>query len=478
VPPAAPSSLVASCPNSTTELDLTWNNNSSADGILVERSTNGGSTYTQVRQLSPNATSYNDTGLNPQTTYTYQVIAYNSVGTAPSNTSSATTMACSYVISPTSASFAEGGGSGSFTVSAGAVCSWSAISNAPWITITGGATGSGNGTVSFSVQSNGSVARTGSISVGGHVFTIAQGGIVTIYPGAYQTPDPVTGGQAVSNPFNRGHGDTTTWVELDHIYSSSQKYNSCLWNVFPDVPGLKTRVTLKFDWNLTADAYVYVDTDADTSASASYIFQVGYSLDNTRTTGQQVVSQNARASLPVGITGGDQDSPIGPISGSESIDMPNPGAINIGQISVGELVRANCSISTHAHGYAYTQGTFSVSNIRLEVVIAPPVISNVAAGGITTSGATITWTSKYNSDSQVEHGVDTGYGQSAPATPKQIIQRWPARPFGRAGLVLLIALIACGVLALLFPISRGELKRTDRHRNRFWWLARAKPSRP
>jgi RHS repeat-associated protein len=45
------------------------------------------------------------------------------------------------------------------------------------------------------------------------------------------------------------------------------------------------------------------------------------------------------------------------------------------------------------------------------------VISTVAAGGVTTSGATITWTTNGNSDSQVEYGVDTGYGQLAPVTP-------------------------------------------------------------
>ncbi len=42
----------------------------------------------------------------------------------------------------------------------------------------------------------------------------------------------------------------------------------------------------------------------------------------------------------------------------------------------------------------------------------PPVISNVAAGNITTTGATITWTTNENSDSQVEYGLTTAYGQS------------------------------------------------------------------
>ncbi len=46
-----------------------------------------------------------------------------------------------------------------------------------------------------------------------------------------------------------------------------------------------------------------------------------------------------------------------------------------------------------------------------------PVISNIAAGNITATSATITWNTNENSDSQVEYGLDTGYGLSAPVTP-------------------------------------------------------------
>ena len=42
----------------------------------------------------------------------------------------------------------------------------------------------------------------------------------------------------------------------------------------------------------------------------------------------------------------------------------------------------------------------------------PPVISSVTAGNITTTGATITWTTDENSDSQVEYGLDTNYGST------------------------------------------------------------------
>jgi RHS repeat-associated protein len=48
---------------------------------------------------------------------------------------------------------------------------------------------------------------------------------------------------------------------------------------------------------------------------------------------------------------------------------------------------------------------------------APPVISNVAAGGITASKATITWTTNEASNSQVEYGLTQAYGQSTPIDP-------------------------------------------------------------
>ncbi|HEY1402543.1 MAG TPA: M36 family metallopeptidase, partial [Pyrinomonadaceae bacterium] len=61
---------------------------------------------------------------------------------------------CSFSISPTSASQPATGGTGSVSVTAGAGCNWSAVSNAAFITITAGASGTGSGTVSYSVAAN------------------------------------------------------------------------------------------------------------------------------------------------------------------------------------------------------------------------------------------------------------------------------------------------------------------------------------
>src|SRR5205085_6300142 len=47
-------------------------------------------------------------------------------------------------------------------------------SNVPWITITSGASTRGNGTVTFTVDSNSGVLRTGTITVSGRTFTVTQ----------------------------------------------------------------------------------------------------------------------------------------------------------------------------------------------------------------------------------------------------------------------------------------------------------------
>lgn len=84
--------------------------------------------------------------------------------------------ACSYALSPGTQSFASGGGSGTVAMTAASGCSWSATSNASWITINSGASGSGNGTIGFSVAANGGASRSGTITANGQSATITQSG--------------------------------------------------------------------------------------------------------------------------------------------------------------------------------------------------------------------------------------------------------------------------------------------------------------
>jgi len=77
--------------------------------------------------------------------------------------------------------YAEGsGGSSEVQVAAPDSCPWTATTADSWITITGGASGSGRGTVTYSVAPKPDKGiRTGAIAVGGETFTITQGKWVT-----------------------------------------------------------------------------------------------------------------------------------------------------------------------------------------------------------------------------------------------------------------------------------------------------------
>src|SRR3989344_4016856 len=92
-----------------------------------------------------------------------------------SPTAPTTPAACTYTVSPTSQNFAHTGGSGNVAVGANRNdCTWTATSNASWVTVTGGSSGSGNGSVSYTVAANTGPARTGVMMVAGQAVTITQ----------------------------------------------------------------------------------------------------------------------------------------------------------------------------------------------------------------------------------------------------------------------------------------------------------------
>ena len=81
---------------------------------------------------------------------------------------------CRFQLSPAAGSFGGAGGSGTINVTVPATCNWNASTTVPWISIVGDASGTGNGTVGFTVQPNTGPARSGIITVGGQRFTVTQ----------------------------------------------------------------------------------------------------------------------------------------------------------------------------------------------------------------------------------------------------------------------------------------------------------------
>ena len=83
---------------------------------------------------------------------------------------------CMFVLSSTTTSFEkEGGTNGRVSVVTATGCPWTATSQANWITVTGGASGNGHGTVTFSVAANNTGDnRTGTLTIAGQPFTVTQ----------------------------------------------------------------------------------------------------------------------------------------------------------------------------------------------------------------------------------------------------------------------------------------------------------------
>jgi hypothetical protein len=80
-------------------------------------------------------------------------------------------------------------GTGSVTVG-GTGCTWTATSNAAWITISSGASGTGSGTVGYSfTQNNGAAARVGTITIADHAFTVTQNALTI----SMLDPNPTSG---------------------------------------------------------------------------------------------------------------------------------------------------------------------------------------------------------------------------------------------------------------------------------------------
>ena len=125
----------------------------------------------------------NGTGRTGTGTVTYSVAA-NTTTTARTLTAnvaglafnvSQAAAACTYSISPTTASTSDAAGTGSITVTTGTGCAWSATSGSSFLTFTNGTGRTGPGTVSYNVAANTTTsARTLTATVAGQAFSVAQ----------------------------------------------------------------------------------------------------------------------------------------------------------------------------------------------------------------------------------------------------------------------------------------------------------------
>ena len=70
-----------------------------------------------------------------------------------------------------------GGATVSVDIDVAGGCAWTAVSSASWITVLSGASGTGDGTISYRVDPNpAGTSRSGTIAIGGRLLTVIQAG--------------------------------------------------------------------------------------------------------------------------------------------------------------------------------------------------------------------------------------------------------------------------------------------------------------
>ncbi|MCI0447133.1 hypothetical protein L0152_28490, partial [bacterium] len=113
----------------------------------------------------------------PDGAYSFDAVGTSGILSHSFNMNLTVTSVCTFSIEPPGQTFDETGGTGSVTVTAPDGCDWTAVSNDTWITITGGSSGNGNGTVDYSVDPNPDAAqRIGTMLIATQTFTVTQTG--------------------------------------------------------------------------------------------------------------------------------------------------------------------------------------------------------------------------------------------------------------------------------------------------------------
>jgi hypothetical protein len=160
------------------DVTLAWDPNTQTDlkGYKIYYGTATGN-YQWIIDAG-NVTTYTVSGLSVGATYFASATAYNTSGleSSYSNEVSFTLPGCTYSISPSSATFAASGGTGTINITTTQYCRWTASSDSSWVTVSTGS-GQGSGSLSFTVSpNNNTTSQTATLTIAGNTYTITEAG--------------------------------------------------------------------------------------------------------------------------------------------------------------------------------------------------------------------------------------------------------------------------------------------------------------
>ncbi len=156
-------------------------------------------------------------------------------------------------VSPQVAQIGSNAGAGEFGVAAPITAVWEAIVTQPWITIVGGTTGLGSGTVHYSIAANTTgQTRTGRILVAGQEYTITQAGSLLVMA------------ESDGNGLVAGGGDYGTNAEAILTATPADGFVFSHWT--GDAVGSANPLTLAVDSNKAVKAHFVPEEAAEALA--------------------------------------------------------------------------------------------------------------------------------------------------------------------------------------------------------------------
>lgn len=250
------------------------------------------------------------------------------------------------MIMPTNESFASDGGTGTVNVSS-PNCPWTALSNAPWITVTSGALGSGNGAVNYSVAVNSTGSpRTGTITIAGLPFTVNQSNV-----GCSFSIAPTSN----SLPSSGGSGSFTVTTLA-----------GCIWKA------------------ISNDSWITVGASGNISGSGTANYSVEPNTSVNPRTGTITVAGQTFTVMQAGNTGTSCTFSIAPAG---KLFIQTGGA---GSIAVTTSAGCNWSASTNDSWIMITSGGSGVGPGTVNYTVQNNPATSPRQGVITAAGVTFT----------------------------------------------------------------------------------------
>ena len=138
---------------------------------------------------------------------------------------------CQYSVAPVDLSICMPGGSLTAMVTTQAGCTWSATTDAPWVTVRSGATGSGTGAITLSIPDNYDAPRLGVVMVRWPTPTLGQNVRVAQAGCRYAVSDP-----ALSFAAAGGTGSFSVIQQSEPTTCGGPTQDRCVWSAVSNVP--------------------------------------------------------------------------------------------------------------------------------------------------------------------------------------------------------------------------------------------------